>query len=72
MVSVGKAQGPDEGLVHVDASGLHVHNGTGRDVIRFGLVESDGCGASQVTGVKVATRMVFARGHGMRDVAIIR
>ena len=68
MVGIGKAQSPDEGLVHVDASGLYVHNGTGRDIIRFGLVESDGCRASQRAGVKVAARMVLARGHGMRDV----
>jgi len=51
-----------EGLVHIGASGLHVHNGTRRNIVRFGLVERDGCCASERARVKVPSRMVLARG----------
>src|SRR5438045_9156138 len=69
LVGLGNGQGANEGLVHVAAGGLYVHNRTGRNVIGFRLVERDGCGASQRASVEVPARMVLSRGHGMGDVA---
>ncbi len=69
MIAIGNAQSPHERLIHVRARGLHVHNSAGRNIIRFRLVQRDGCGASQRAGVQVAAGMVLTRGHGMRDVA---